>query len=410
MGVHKDIVILGGSYGGVSTTHYLLKHAIPHLPGHRIVLVSASSQIICRPACPRALISDELLPQDKLFVGISKVFEQYSGNTFKFLHGTATKVDNDSRTVAAFLATGDTETINFHALVIATGASTPSPLLSLNRDEVSLRDSWKSFRQALPNAKSIIIAGGGPAGVETAGELGEYLNGRAGWFSSKLSNPKVSITVVTAGSQILPLLRPAIAEKAEAYLAQVGVTVIKNARVQSVVPENAGTSEDLTTQTILNLDNGTTLQADLYIPATGTRPNTAFLNPKLLTENGRVDTNSSTLRVDNAGPRIYAIGDAASYARPAVHLILDAVPILCANIKRDLLIAADNDKSAAVEDGIFKEDTRETQIVPIGQSKGVGAAMGYQIPSFLIWLIKGRDYWLWTTEKLWSGKQWNKEV
>lgn len=410
MGAYKDIVILGGSYGGVSTAHYLLKHSIPHLPGHRVVLVSASSQIICRPACPRALISDGLLPQDKLFVSITKVFEQYPGDKFRYLHGTATKVDNNDRTVAIYLANGDSEKINFHALVIATGASTPSPLLSLNRDESWLRESWKLFRQALPNAKSIVIAGGGPAGVETAGELGEYLNGRAGWFSSKLSNPKVSITVVTAGSQILPLLRPAIAKKAEAYLAQVGVTVIKNARVQLVVPQNAGTSESLTVASTLNLDNGTTLEADLYIPATGTKPNTGFLDTTLLTEHGRVDTNSSTLRIDNAGPRIYAIGDVASYARPAVHLILDAVPVLCANIKRDLLIAAGSDKTAPGEDRIFKEDTRETQMVPIGQSKGVGAAMGYQIPSLLVWLIKGRDYWLWTTGNLWSGKQWNKEA
>ena len=37
------------------------------------------------------------------------------------------------------------------------------------------------------------------------------------------------------------------------------------------------------------------------------------------------------------------------------------------------------------------------------------AAMGWRIPSFLVWLIKGRDYWLWTTGDLWSGKQCAKE-
>jgi apoptosis-inducing factor 2 len=82
--------------------------------------------------------------------------------------------------------------------------------------------------------------------------------------------------------------------------------------------------------------------------------------------------------------------------------------VLCANIKKDLLHAVD-DKKATGEDRIFKEDTRETHMVPIGKSKGVGAAMGYQMPSFLVWLIKGRDYWLWTTGNLWSGKQWSKE-
>ena len=68
-----------------------------------------------------------------------------------------------------------------------------------------------------------------------------------------------------------------------------------------------------------------------------------------------------------------------------------------------------NNNEATTEDRLFREDMRETQMVPIGKSKGVGAAMGYALPSFMIWLIKGRDYWLWTTGRLWSGKQWAKE-
>ncbi|MCJ1394523.1 hypothetical protein MMC18_007402 [Xylographa bjoerkii] len=407
----KKIVILGGSYSGVSTAHYLLKHAVPYLPdnaSYQIILVSASSQTMCRPACPRALISDDMFPQEKLFVSIPKVFEQYPNGSFRFIHGTATELDHINRTVSISLAIGTTEEIDFYALVIATGASTPSPLLGLNRDEDFLRANWTAFRKALPTAKSIVIAGGGPAGIETAGELGEFLNGRAGWFSWKLADPKVSITVVSADSKILPNLRPAIAKKAEEYLAQVGVTVVKNVRVKTVAPNGAGT-DSVTSKATLTLEDGKTLDADLYIPATGSRPNTAFIHEALLTANGRVDTDASTLRVDKAGPRVYAVGDVASYARPAIHLILSAIPVLCANIKRDLLLASGTEKSSVGEDRVFKEDTRETQMVPIGKSKGVGAAMGYQLPSFMVWLIKGRDYWLWTTGGLWSGKQWAKE-
>ena len=407
----KNIVILGGSYSGVSTAHYLLKHAIPQLPdkaSYQIIIVSASSQAMCRPACPRALISDDMFPQKKLFVDIPKVFEQYPEGTFRFVHGTAIELDHTARSVFISLAAGNTDKIDFFALVIATGASTSSPLLGLNRDHEFLRANWAAFRKALPTAKSIVIVGGGPAGIETAGELGEFLNGRAGWFSSKLANPKVPITVVSAGSKILPALRPALAEKAEEYLAKVGVIVVKNARVKTVEPQGAGT-ENVTAKTTLRLKDGTTLDADLYIPATGTRPNTGFIHETLLTADGRVDTNASTLRVDKAGPRIYAVGDAASYARPAIHLILNAIPVLCANIKRDLLLASGKEESSGGEDGHFKEDNRETQMVPIGKSKGVGAAMGYRLPSFMVWLIKGRDYWLWTTGSLWSGKQWAKE-
>lgn len=409
----KTILILGGSYGGVSTAHYLLKHAIPVLPeksSYEIVLVSTSSETMSRPACPRALISDDFFQQDKLFVSIPKVFEQYPEGSFRFVQGTATKLDHNTRKVTISLKGGSTEDIDYYALLIATGASTTSPLMGFNKDEDYLRSKWNEFREALPAAKSIVIAGGGPTGVETAGELGEYLNGRAWFFNSKLDAPKVKITLVTSGSEILPVLRSSIAQKAEVYLAKVGVTIVKNARVTAVSPSDAGTESNLATKATVTLANGETLEADLYIPAVGTQPNTTFIDSTLLTSDKRVDTNISTLRVDKAGPRVYAVGDAASFARPACHNIFNAIPILAANIKRDLLLDAGVDEKSVKEERIHVEDTRETHLVPIGQTKGVGAAMGWQVPSFFVWLIKGRDYWLWNTDTLWSGRQWAKEI
>jgi len=374
---------------------------------------------MCRPACPRALISDDVFDQEKVFVNITAQFEQY-GSSFKFINGNVTRLDHTQQSVSVEV-NGTVQQIEYHALIIATGASTYSPLFGFNRDKDFLRASWIAFRAALPSAKSIVIAGGGSTGVETAGELGEYCNGLAGWFSSKLVNPKVSITLVSAGNNLLPSLRPAIAKDAEAYLAKVGVTVVNGTRVKNVVaqgseasPQDAGSStshgpgiDDVAAKATLILDNGTTIEADLYIPAFGSRPNTAFVTDRsLLNDDGRIATDA-TLRVVGAGPRVYAVGDASSYAQPAIHQLLAAIPILSANIKRDLLLAAG--KEVKGEDRVFVEDKRETQLVPIGRSKGVGAAMGYRIPSFLVWMIKGRDYWLWTTGNLWSGKQWAKE-
>jgi apoptosis-inducing factor 2 len=129
----KNIVILGGSYGGVSTAHYLLKHVVPHLPdkeSYQVIIVGASSQAICRPACPRALISDDMFPQEKLFVNIPKLFEQYPKDSFHFIQGTATELDHTNRTVSISLGINNDTKIDFYALVIATGASTPSPLLA----------------------------------------------------------------------------------------------------------------------------------------------------------------------------------------------------------------------------------------------------------------------------------------
>ncbi|KAI3330195.1 FAD/NAD(P)-binding domain-containing protein [Ustulina deusta] len=412
----KNIVILGGSYGGVSTAHYVLKHAVPKLPGsksYQVILISTSSQTMCRPAAPRALISDAMFPQDKLFVSVPESFSQYTPGSFVFKQGTATALDHENRTISVVLAKGGDGSsaklkITYHALVIATGASTPSPLLGFTRDETALKSSWSVFRGALPKAKHIVVAGGGASGVEVAGELGEHLNGRAGWLSSTLSNPKVQVTLLSGGSRILPYLRPTIAQTAETYLAKVGVRIVHNRRVVTVVPATAGV-EDVAANATLTLDSGETLQADLYIPATGVIPNTDFVSDTLRCPDGRVHADASTLRVVGAGGRVYAIGDVSAAARPAIHNIFSMVPVLCANIKRDLLLEAGQSEQVAGEDRVFKEDTRETQLVPIGKSKGVGAAMGMKIPCFFVWLIKGRDYWLWTTASLWSGKQWTKE-
>lgn len=297
------------------------------------------------------------------------------------------------------------EKVDFHALVIATGASTPSPLMGFNKDAEFLREKWEQFRKGLEGAKSIVIAGGGPAGIETAGELGEFLNGR-GIKSGK--TPKVLITVVTAGDQILPLLSAAVAKKAEGLLADVGVTIVKSMRVTSVSPEGAG-SEDVASAAKVTLADGKILEADLYIPAVGMTYNTGFVSKSLLTAEGRVNVNSSTLRVDAAGPRIYAVGDVSSAARPAVHHIFAAIPVVCANLKRDLLLESGKGESEVGKERTFVEDKRATQMVPIGKGKGVGMAMGWSLPSLMVWAVKGRDYWLWTMGGLWSGKQWNKE-
>ena len=133
------------------------------------------------------------------------------------------------------------------------------------------------------------------------------------------------------------------------------MTVLKNARVKSVAPQGAGTETALTNKTTVTLEDGKTLDADLYIPATGSKPNSAFIPKELLRSDARVDTNNETLRVEKAGERVYAIGDVASYSRPAIHIILEAIPVLGANMKRDLLLAWGKEESA-VGDRKFKED------------------------------------------------------
>ncbi|KAI4235014.1 MAG: hypothetical protein L6R40_006560 [Gallowayella cf. fulva] len=366
--------------------------------------------------------------QERLFLSIARLFARYSEPKFRFIHGTATKLDHIKRIVSISGSAGDLD-IDYYALVIATGASTPSPLYGLNQDAEDLRMSWKIFRKALLTVKTIVIAGAGPAGVETAAELGEWLNSHSSWYSywcgersfrarvrskwkelgRESADPKVSITVVAAGPQILPDLSRKLAKKAERYLAKLGVTVIKNVRVKSVKPEGAGTRDKLTSKTTVTLEDGKTLEADLYIPAMGTIPNTRFVHKSLLTSKGLVENNPMTLRVERAGSLVYAVGDVASYSHPSIHLIFRAIPVLCHNLERDLYLATNEGKRLApAKDLIFTEHGDRSHLVVIGRSKGVGATHGLRNwPNTAVWLVKGKSYYTWTTLAVLSGIPWN---
>lgn len=115
----------------------------------------------------------------------------------------------------------------------------------------------------------------------------------------------------------------------------------------------------------------------------------------LLDAHNRVLTTESTLRVTSeAGPLVYAVGDITSFTMGGIPEIMNEVPVLASNMKRDLLVAHSGDLSAKPKgaDRTYVPETRELQVVPVGRGGGVGAAFGWRLPSFFVWLIKGRDY------------------
>ena len=195
--------------------------------------------------------------------------------------------------------------------------------------------------------------------------------------------------MITADQKLLPGLRPAIAEAAERKLNALGVKIVYNTRVTDSSLNKDG-------QTVVVLGNGNKLEADLFVPAYGVRPNSSWLPKELLNDRGFLVTNESTLRVDAAGPRVYGFGDVASYSRNIVWDIMGGMPALGVNLKRDLLSfnPANAYEKPKGKDREFKLETKESMIVPIGSGGGVGAIMGWKLPSFVVWLLKGRDFML----------------
>ncbi|KAF2477431.1 FAD/NAD(P)-binding domain-containing protein [Lindgomyces ingoldianus] len=391
MSERRNIVILGASFSGLLSAHYTLKHILPALKAkkdarYHVYVISPSSDFYFRIASPRTGASTALLPAEKIFFDIHKAFKPYPAEDLTFIQAAATGLNITSRSVSYKRSDylGD-ETLNYHALIVATGTRTHDPVYSQHTDSAATINAIKSMNAKVSSAKDIIITGGGPTGVESAGELGELLNGKPGWFSTPPR--KVNITLITAANQLLPTLRPALGKKAEDKLKKLGVDVLYNTRVAAVSPSSNN-------RTAVTLTKGDRLEADLYIPAHGVLPNTSFLPSSLLTTSGYLKTNASTLRVDDAGARVYAIGDVSSYSRNNILDIYDALPILGINLKRDLLAYNPQypNEKAPGKDRLYKPNTSEMMIVPIGSAGGVGVIFGWKVPNWFVWLLKSRDF------------------
>jgi len=425
-----NIVILGASFGGLSCAHHILDHTITQLrksstaPNYRLVVVSPSTHIYWNIGAPRALVAPNLLKAKDVFIEIEPGFQRHretrQRHPFTIIQGQCIAMDPSARTVTVELisdtaqkrcaminkrqtkaANPKVQAIPYHALIMATGSSAHSDLLSLHGPHLNTVDALEVFHAKVAQAKSIVVCGGGCSGVETAGQLASFLNYTSHWpVKRKVKTPK-QILLITGSERCLPALKPTVGLKAEKLLLDLGVQIKHGVRVVST-KENF----DLTGQTQIDLADGTSIITDVYLACTGVRPNSAYAPAALKDSRGyiRTDDAAATLRVlptDVAGPRVYSIGDVASYSLNYVFDVYAAVPVLMHNLLNDLLAhelrlaspyGGNQDAIEALVDEHYVQRHVDSQLCPISRFGGVGILMDKSVPTPMVHLLKGHDY------------------
>lgn len=202
-----NVVGLSGSFAGLSVAHHFLDHIIHQLsnfkgtPTYRVVLVSPSTHFywnICA-----TLVSPGIVHDEKAFIPIEPAFSRYLFTEFTFTQGWAISVDTSARKARIELVNDEssyrhpapaspkapsltiprdadhrsnatareskTETISYHALIIATSSTAYSPLFSRHGAHEQTLAELHTFHQRLEHARSVLIVGGNPSGVATAG-------------------------------------------------------------------------------------------------------------------------------------------------------------------------------------------------------------------------------------------------
>lgn len=178
----KTIGILGGSFAGVSVAHRILKQATKTGSSVKVVLVSPNTHMYWSIATPRAILPGQF-SDEQMFQSIAEGFKQYSSSQFEFILGSAQSLDPTARKVqiSTDSESNKTTTLIYDFLIIATGASVKTdkngaeiPFKGLASTEAT-KHALHNIQAAIEKAKTVVIAGAGATGVETAGELGfEY--------------------------------------------------------------------------------------------------------------------------------------------------------------------------------------------------------------------------------------------
>ncbi|KAI9074423.1 hypothetical protein K1719_043617 [Acacia pycnantha] len=181
--------------------------------------------------------------------------------------------------------TADGHQIPYDYLVIATGHKDPVAKSRKNR-----LDHYLSENQKIKSANSVLIIGGGPTGVELAGEIA-------------VDFPDKKVTLVHKGSRLVEFIGPKAADKTLKWFESKGVEVKLEQRVEL----NSIADGNKTYQT----SHGEIIEADCHFVCTAKPLGTAWLKETVLKNDldahGRI-TVDEHLRVKGR-KNIFAIGD-----------------------------------------------------------------------------------------------------
>jgi len=354
----KHIVIIGGGYGGCQLASDLQRYKIP------FTLVDPKDCFHHNvAACRAGVLPDQW--NERQVIDYQKAFGD------KFVRGKVTNVYFEDQVVVI-----DEKTeIKFTEVVFAVGSIGPFPGNSSRISSEDIKAQYVELSQAIMKSEKIVIIGGGPVGVEMAGEIVEV------YFNKKIYLIQSGEFLVTKdfGEPFQTNMRKCL-ESAE-------VEVIMNDRVSNLDVLNTGVLQNQTVKT----QNGKEIECNLVLRCVGSRPNTSLtqniLGPESF-EKDRVVVNEF-LQVKGHS-NVYAIGDCTNTKefKMAAHAGRQG-ELLAENLLRNL-----KGRDAKPYQTAF-----QGMVVTFGTKGGAGVFNGWNLPSFAIGLIKGRTLF---TDKEWK--------
>ncbi len=299
------VVILGSGFGGLNAAIHLATAPVD------ITIVDRDNYHGFWPLLYQVATAG--LGPDDIAHPIRAIFARYPNVTVRL--GLATKVDVEAREV--MLEHG--EVLPYDYLVVAVGSSTSDfgipgvrehafPLKTLP-EAVRLRnhiliafERADADRTAVPEGLlTVVLAGGGPTGVEMAGALSELIGTNLAADFRHLDVTKARVVLIEATDRLLGGFSERSQHEALTTLRNKGVEVLLNARLARVSAHG------------VVLDDGTEVASETVIWTAGVRANPlAEMLPGPKARNGALIVREDLTLEDH--PEVFVIGDVASIA------------------------------------------------------------------------------------------------
>jgi NADH dehydrogenase FAD-containing subunit len=311
--MNKHLVLVGGGHAHMTV---MLKLSDFVQKGNRVTLISPSSYHYYSGMGP-GMLSGTYSPQDIRF-NVKKMVEDRGA---VFVEDRVVRIDAPQRTL--HLASG--KKLKYDVVSFNTGSSVPLDKISPGDDRIipvkpiiNLVKGRQKLLDALEQGpQKIVVLGGGPAGVEIAGNL---------WSAAQNRKYNAEITLL-AGSKILKEHPLKVGDLTIFHLKKRGIQIIQGLHA---VKLDQGKAE---------LSDGNILDYDLAFAALGVTPSPIFRESGLpVGEDGGLLVNSYLQSVEY--PEIFGGGDCISFqertlAKVGVYAVREN-PILFHNLLSSL--------------------------------------------------------------------------
>ncbi|GAA2051464.1 rubredoxin-NAD(+) reductase AlkT [Catenulispora yoronensis] len=347
--MRKKVAVVGGGYGGAKVAKALDAEL-------DVVLIDPKDAFVHSAAALRALVRPDWA--ENIFFPFGTLLKNGT-----VVRDRAVAVDPGGVTL------GSGERVEADYVVLASGSSYAFPAKMHTDDADEALAALHDAHKELADSDRVLILGAGPVGLELAGEI------KAEW-------PDKRVTLVDPAPDLLPGFLPDLLADLRRQLDELGVELRLGTELTAAPPTAPGVAQEFT----VTGRDGTTLTADIWFRAYGSRIHTEYLDGAVpRNELGQVRV-TDRLAVEGH-ENIYAIGDITDVPETKMAaMAMQHAEVVAANI----LAHAKGDEPATVHSPI----PVKVILLPLGPAAGVGqfpseTGAAFQVPLELVVQMKG---------------------